>query len=135
MKFQPTPIACGLAGLLLSLQGAAIAQQAPSPNAKDDKSKQQLEAVVVTGIRASLQSSLDAKRDASANVDVITALDVGKMPDKNLADSLQRVVGVAVRTDYDEAEKVARTTTCMARPTAAPAARPPAVRSPAPTPI
>ncbi|MFN3860322.1 MAG: TonB-dependent receptor [Roseateles sp.] len=107
MKFQPTPIACGLAGLLLSLQGAAIAQQAPSPNANDDKSKPQLEAVVVTGIRASLQSSLDAKRDASANVDVITALDVGKMPDKNLADSLQRVVGVAVRTDYDEAEKVA----------------------------
>jgi iron complex outermembrane receptor protein len=37
---------------------------------------------------------------------VITAEDVGKMPDKNLADSLQRLPGVAVRTDYDEAEKV-----------------------------
>ncbi|KQW45677.1 MULTISPECIES: TonB-dependent receptor [unclassified Roseateles] len=107
MKFQPTPIACGLAGLLLSLQGTALAQQAPATNDKDGKTKQQLEAVVVTGIRASLESSLDAKRNASANVDVITAVDVGKMPDKNLADSLQRVVGVAVRTDYDEAEKVA----------------------------
>ncbi|MDR7335149.1 TonB-dependent receptor [Roseateles asaccharophilus] len=107
MKFQPTPIACGLAGLLLSLQGAALAQQATETQAeKDAKAKQQLEAVVITGIRASLESSLDAKRNASGNVDVISALEVGKMPDKNLADSLQRVVGVAVRTDYDEAEKV-----------------------------
>jgi iron complex outermembrane recepter protein len=104
MKFKPTPIASGLAGLLLSLHGATLAQQATN---KDDKPKQSLEAVVVTGIRASTEASLSAKRNASANVDVITAVDVGKMPDKNLADSLQRVVGVAVRTDYDEAEKVA----------------------------
>jgi iron complex outermembrane recepter protein len=64
------------------------------------------ETIVVTGIRASLEKSLDVKRDSSANVEVITAEDVGKMPDKNLADSLQRLAGVAVRTDYDEAEKV-----------------------------
>lgn len=101
--FKPTPVSLALAGLLVSMQGAALAQQAP---AKDDKAKQ-LDTVLVTGIRASLETSLDAKRNASANVDVITAIDVGKMPDKNLADSLQRVVGVAVRTDYDEAEKVA----------------------------
>jgi iron complex outermembrane receptor protein len=107
MRFQPTPITCALAGLLLSLQGAALAQQAETQAQKDAKAKQQLEAVVITGIRASLETSLEAKRNASANVDVITAVDVGKMPDKNLADSLQRVVGVAVRTDYDEAEKVA----------------------------
>lgn len=107
MRFQPTPIACGLAGLLLSLQGAALAQQTETQAQKDAKAKQSLEAVVITGIRASTEASLNAKRDASANVEVITAVDVGKMPDKNLADSLQRVAGVAVRTDYDEAEKVA----------------------------
>jgi len=107
MNFKPTPIACALAGLLLGLQGAALAQQTETQAQKDAKAKQQLEVVVVTGIRASLETSLETKRNASANVDVITALDVGKMPDKNLADSLQRVVGVAVRTDYDEAEKVA----------------------------
>lgn len=107
MKFQPTPIACGLASLLLSLQGAALAQQAAPARAADTKAKQSLEAVVVTGIRASTEASLTAKREASANVEVITAEDVGKMPDKNLADSLQRLAGVAVRTDYDEAEKVA----------------------------
>ena len=91
-RFTPTPVSLALAGLLWSMQGAALAQQAP---AKDDKAKQ-LDAVVVTGIRASTEASLNAKRDASANVEVITAVDVGKMPDKNLADSLQRVAGVAV---------------------------------------
>ncbi|NCT83233.1 MAG: TonB-dependent receptor [Comamonadaceae bacterium] len=88
------------------MHGAAMAQQANAPTKEDANKTQALEAVVVTGIRASNERSLLMKRDASANVDVITALDVGKMPDKNLADSLQRVVGVAVRTDYDEAEKV-----------------------------
>ncbi|MGZ5200129.1 MAG: TonB-dependent receptor plug domain-containing protein, partial [Telluria sp.] len=65
-----------------------------------------MQTVEVTGIRASMAKSLEVKKNASANVEVITAEDVGKMPDKNLADSLQRLSGVAVRTDYDEAEKV-----------------------------
>jgi len=65
-----------------------------------------MQTVEVTGIRASMAKSLAVKRDSAANVEVITAEDVGKMPDKNLADSLQRLPGVAVRTDYDEAEKV-----------------------------
>src|SRR5258705_10751569 len=53
-----------------------------------------LEEVVVTGIRASLQESLAAKRAANEVVEVITAEDIGKMPDKNVADSLTRVSGV-----------------------------------------
>jgi iron complex outermembrane receptor protein len=65
-----------------------------------------MQTIEVTGIRASMAKSLAVKRDSAANVEVITAEDVGKMPDKNLADSLQRLAGVAVRTDYDEAEKV-----------------------------
>jgi outer membrane receptor for ferrienterochelin and colicin len=50
-----------------------------------------MQTVEVTGIRASMAKSLAVKRDAAANVEVITAEDVGKMPDKNLADSLQRL--------------------------------------------
>jgi iron complex outermembrane receptor protein len=69
-------------------------------------SDEPMQKVEVTGIRASMAKSLAVKKDATANVEVITAEDVGKMPDKNLADSLQRLPGVAVRTDYDEAEKV-----------------------------
>ena len=116
MKFQRTHV--GQAALLMTLLGAAAHSQAqapaapaaaasaPTPAVATKKPLQQLEVVTVTGIRASTEKSLNIKRNASANVDVITALDVGKMPDKNIADSLQRIVGVAVRTDYDEAEKV-----------------------------
>jgi iron complex outermembrane receptor protein len=81
---------------------------APAPAlAQSDAGSTPMQTVEVTGIRASMAKSLAVKRDATANVEVITAEDVGKMPDKNLADSLQRLPGVAVRTDYDEAEKVA----------------------------
>ncbi|MFN7692799.1 MAG: TonB-dependent receptor [Burkholderiales bacterium] len=91
-------------------QTPADASAVAKAKAEEERKKQaeaaKLDQVVVTGIRATLEQSLNQKRNAGANVDVITALEVGKMPDKNLADSLQRVPGVAVRTDYDEAEKV-----------------------------
>src|SRR4051812_16201097 len=74
--------------------------------AQDATGAATMQTVEVSGIRASMAKSLAVKRDSAANVEVITAEDVGKMPDKNLADSLQRLPGVAVRTDYDEAEKV-----------------------------
>ena len=55
-----------------------------------------LQEIVVTGIRQSVQVSLDAKRAAVNLVDVISAEDIGKMPDKNIADSLARVPGVTI---------------------------------------
>jgi len=111
MKFKTTHVAHAASLCLLlsaaALQGAQAQTTAETAEAKKAaEEKKSLETVTVTGIRASNERSLLLKRDASANVDVITAVDIGKMPDKNLADSLQRIVGVAVRTDYDEAEKV-----------------------------
>jgi iron complex outermembrane receptor protein len=61
---------------------------------KNDKDVQELDTVVVTGIRESLKKSIDTKRVADVHVEVITAEDIGKMPDKNVADSLQRIPGV-----------------------------------------
>ncbi len=52
--------------------------------------------IVVTGIRSSLRSSLATKRNAENIVDSITAEDTGKFPDTNIADSLQRITGVAI---------------------------------------
>ena len=52
--------------------------------------------IVVTGIRASLSSSAQVKRNANQIVDSITAVDVGKFPDANIAESLQRITGVAI---------------------------------------
>ncbi|HEX6704453.1 MAG TPA: TonB-dependent receptor [Albitalea sp.] len=78
----------------------ALAQQtAPAPaGAASAPKTQQLETVIITGIRGSLQQSINQKRNADSLVEVITAEDIGKMPDKNVADSLQRVPGVGVAT-------------------------------------
>ena len=65
-----------------------------------------IEEIVVTGIRASLNDALNTKRGASAIVDAITAEDIGKFPDQNVAESLSRVSGVTVTRDFGEGEKV-----------------------------
>lgn len=76
------------------------------------QAQQQLEEVVVSGIRVSNQKSLDAKRAATSVVEVITAEDIGKMPDKNVADSLSRLPGVTVSSasanegGFDENDRI-----------------------------
>ena len=100
-----TPAALAVALLVLGVANAASAQQA----APDEMPAN---TVVVSGIRASLQQSLNVKRNAAANVEVITAEDVGKMPDKNVADSLQRLPGVNISASaagsggFDENDRV-----------------------------
>jgi iron complex outermembrane receptor protein len=53
-----------------------------------------LEEIVVTGIRKSVEQSLEAKRDSTELTEVVTSEDIRKMPDKNVADSLARLPGV-----------------------------------------
>jgi len=65
-----------------------------------------MEEIVVTGIRRSIEDSLAAKRAAAAAIDVISAEDVGKFPDKNLAEAVQRVPGVVINREYGEGERV-----------------------------
>ncbi|RXZ64661.1 TonB-dependent receptor [Pelagerythrobacter rhizovicinus] len=62
--------------------------------------------IVVTGYRESIEESLRQKREANALVDVITAEDIGKFPDKNVADALQRVPGVVITRDGGEGSRV-----------------------------
>ncbi len=66
----------------------------------------QMDEIVVTGIRASLQRSMDIKRDSKGVVDGISAEDIGKFPDTNLAESLQRITGVAIERDRGEGSKI-----------------------------
>ena len=68
--------------------------------------RSQIEEVVVTGIRGSLRESLETKREAVGVVDAITAEDVGKFPDKNLAEALQRVPGIVINREFGEGERV-----------------------------
>ncbi len=62
--------------------------------------------IVVTGIRQSLKQSMDLKRSAKGVVDAITAEDIGKFPDTNLAESLQRIPGVAIDRNNGEGATV-----------------------------
>ena len=88
----------GASGLAAALawQGAAQAQTTVA----------QVDELVVTGIVASQQESIETKRNADAVVDVITALDVGKFPDKNVAEALQRIPGVVLNREFGEGERV-----------------------------
>ena len=80
--------------------GAAFAQNTPSGN------PQQMQTVQVTGLRASLESALNAKRQDNGIVDVIKSEDMGKFPDTNLAESLQRVPGVVIDRDAGEGRNI-----------------------------
>jgi iron complex outermembrane recepter protein len=71
----------------------AFADQ-PQGSATAANSDAGLDEIVVTGIRYSLQESLATKRASTNVVEVVTAEDIGKLPDKNVADVLQRVPGV-----------------------------------------
>jgi iron complex outermembrane receptor protein len=62
--------------------------------------------IVVTGIRRSLQDAIDTKRRTNAIVDVISAEDVGKFPDTNVAESLSHLPGVTVDHQFGEGEQV-----------------------------
>lgn len=64
------------------------------------------EEIVVTGIRASLQQAQDIKREAQGVVDAISAEDIGKFPDTNLAESLQRITGVSIDRSSGEGSTV-----------------------------
>lgn len=78
----------------------ALAQDA---SAVDDGADDE---IVVSGIRASLRASLDVKRDSQGVVDAITAEDIGKFPDTNLAESLQRITGVSIDRSSGEGSTV-----------------------------
>lgn len=76
---------------LATIAGAALAQDAPAQDATD-----QVDEIIVTGIRSSLQSALTQKREADNLVEVIEAEDIGKLPDQNLAEVLENVTGVQI---------------------------------------
>src|SRR5579875_2320301 len=81
-----TVIAAGLGAAPALAQDAA--QQAAGGN--------QVQEVVVTGFRSSLAQALNVKRESTVEADTILAEDIGKFPDLNLSESIQRIPGVAL---------------------------------------
>lgn len=84
----------------IAISGAYAQAPAPAPAADEPVT------VVVTGMRAALESALNQKRNENGMVDMIKAEDMGKFPDTNLADSLQRVPGVVIDRDAGEGRNI-----------------------------
>jgi TonB-dependent receptor len=95
-SFRKTPLATGVAlALGASAMTPAKAQQ-----------EEVIEEIVTVGIRSSLISSMNTKRAAKGVVDAITAEDIGKFPDTNLAESMQRIPGVSIDRNNNEGSRV-----------------------------
>src|SRR5688572_23403748 len=92
MKFNPKALPITSRALFTIFGGAVLI----NPVYAQDQPGEELEEVVVTGLRGSLKASMETKRDAIGVVDSINAEDIGKFPDTNLAESLQRITGVSI---------------------------------------
>ena len=94
--FNRKPLSAGIA--------LALGATAFSPAVAQDE--EVIEEIVTVGIRSSLISSMNTKRGAKGVVDAITAEDIGKFPDTNLAESMQRIPGVSIDRSNNEGSKV-----------------------------
>ena len=107
-----TAVAWALFGQSSFASASPEGPAAPAASDTSDNGATDLQEVVVTGIRGSLQESLDAKRKSDLVEEVISAEDIGKMPDKNVADSLARVPGLTTSSaganegGFDENDRV-----------------------------
>lgn len=92
--FRVKPLATAIASVITLTAGSmAFAQE-------------EADEIVVTGIKASLQAAMDIKRDSAGVVDAISAEDMGKFPDTNLAESLQRITGVSIDRSNGEGSRI-----------------------------
>jgi len=96
---KKTPVTLLALSIGLALSGTALAQDAGT-NPTD------LDTVTVTGYRASVEKALDIKRGEAGVVDAIVAEDIGKFPDLNLAESLQRIPGVVITREAGEGRNI-----------------------------
>lgn len=96
-RFKKSRIATSLTIALSTLAMPVFANE----SADDD-----VEVIEVKGIRGSVIKSMDTKRSAEGIVDAISAEDIGKFPDTNLAESLQRISGVSIDRNNGEGQKV-----------------------------
>ena len=92
-QLQLNSVAAACAATLALFAQAGRAQQAAQPEAAGGKPA---EVIVITGIRKSLDTSVNLKRQSNGLVDGIVAEDIGKFPDTNLAESMQRISGVSI---------------------------------------
>ncbi|MCQ3828279.1 TonB-dependent receptor [Microbulbifer elongatus] len=89
--------------LALSISAAVLSGGLMAPMAV---AQDALEEITVTGIRGALQDAMNIKRDATGMVDAVSAEDIGKFPDTNVAEALGRIPGVTVSRQFGEGDAV-----------------------------
>lgn len=95
-----------LAVSLSLITGASVMAPVYAQDTEIEKTSEEIEVIQVSGIRGSLVKSMDIKRSSVGVVDAISAEDIGKFPDTNLAESLQRITGVAIDRSNGEGSRV-----------------------------
>ncbi len=101
-------ITTALAGIMAATSAMAQTTDTSTTDSTTKAAPAASQEVIVIGIRKSLQKSLDVKRKSDAQMDVITAEDVSKFPDTNVAEALSRLPGVTIdHSDGGEGNKVA----------------------------
>lgn len=115
-RFRRTPVAAACAALFWA--GTGLAQQADpqapaaspaaqsAPQAASADTEGTLESVVVTGIRSSIEKSIAAKRNSDEITEVITAEDIGKLPDSSIAESIARMPGLTAQRVAGRASQI-----------------------------
>ena len=87
----------------LSMSGVNAQQSDNDSSAEEDGG---IEEVVVYGIRASMENAINAKRNANQIMDAISAEDIGKFPDDNIGEALQRITGVSLEREAGEGKSI-----------------------------
>ena len=105
---QSILLSSALAGFATTAQAQQATPSAPPSQVETPPDSETTgEDIVVTGYAGSLRQALEIKRNANAVVDAISAEDIGKFPDRNVAKSLSHIPGVSIDRRFGEGEKVA----------------------------
>lgn len=90
-------LSVALASATLVVAAGAQAQTAPAGDAAAEADAEQLDSVVVTGIRRGIERAIDTKKNASSIVEAVSAEDIGKLPDVSIAESIARLPGISAQ--------------------------------------
>src|SRR5690606_17847406 len=99
-------LSVALASAISLAAPTALAQQATGTDDGDRDEAIELDRVLVTGIRSSIEKSIDTKQTSTSIVEAISAEDIGKLPDSSIAESIARLPGLTAQRERGRATQI-----------------------------